>query len=330
LKNRGCFTALVTPFQANGAIDWEGLKKNVQYQISEGIKGLVPTGTTGESPTLSPLEHSNVISQVAGMAGDEIFVLAGTGSNCTEEMLQYGESAQTAGSNGLLMVDCYYNGPSSIELRDEYYTPAAEKFPHLEICPYVIPGRTGCALLPEDLKVLAEKYPHVSAVKEATGDLERMKETRRIMPEGFKIFSGDDDKTFTMMSDPDIRADGVISVMANVVPGALQRMCSSIFNGELKEAEEIKEALDPIFGLVNVKCGQNKFRNPVPVKTIMRGLGMPAGKCRRPLGRIVPEGVETVRSALEKVWQQNPWILKPVEEFYGVDIEERLKNPELW
>ncbi len=330
MKNRTCFTAMVTPFNAEGSIDWEGFKKNIKFQIQEEVKGLVPVGTTGESPTLSPQEHSDVISQVAGLAEEDIFVLAGAGSNSTEEMLHYGEAAKAAGCQGLLLVDCYYNGPSSLELREEYYKPAAEKFSDLAICSYVIPGRTGCALLPEDLKELAENYPNVEAVKEATGDLERMKETRKIMPEGFQIFSGDDDKTFDMMADENIRANGVISVMANVAPGAIQKMCDSIIRGDMKEAREIKETLDPLFGMVSVVCGRNKFRNPVPVKTIMRGLGMPAGNCRRPLGRMLPEGVDRVKRAITQIWQENPWVLKPIEEHYGVDISERLNTPDAW
>lgn len=330
MENRGCFTAMVTPFDNEGAIDWEGLKTNTLFQIKEGVDGLVPAGTTGESPTLSPLEHSNVIAQIASLTEEEIFVLAGTGSNSTDEMLQYGEAAQAAGSNGLLLVDCYYNGPSSLELREEYYAPAAEKFPDLIICPYVIPGRTGCALLPEDLKILAEKYPNFRAIKEATGDLERMRETRKLMPDWFQIISGDDDKTFEMMTDKDIRASGVISVMSNVVPGPVHTMCESILEGNAEKAREIREALNPLFALVTVVCGRNKFRNPVPVKTIMRGLGMPAGGCRQPLGRIVPEGVSAVRNTVKEVWQNNPWVLQPIEDFYGIDISKRLENDNNW
>lgn len=330
MKNIGCFTAMVTPFNDQGAIDWEGLNQNILFQIQEGIRGLVPAGTTGESPTLTPMEHSNVIARMASLGGEDIFIMAGTGSNSTREMLKYGEAAQAVGCNGLLLVDCYYNGPSSLELREEYYRPAAEKFPDLIICPYVIPGRTGCALLPEDLEILARRYPNVGAVKEATGDLERMRETRRIMPDWFHIISGDDDLTFEIMTDEQIRAAGVISVISNVAPGALKEMCDCILKGEINRAREIKGALEPLFGMVTVICGRHKFRNPVPIKTMMKGLGMPAGGCRQPLGRMVPEGVEKVRNAVRDVWENNPWILQPIEDFYGVDIAERLENEANW
>ncbi len=327
MKSIGCFTAMVTPFDETGDIDWAGLNKNILFQIQEGIRGLVPAGTTGESPTLTPMEHANVIAR---MAREDVFVMAGTGSNSTREMLKYGESARAVGCDGLLLVDCYYNGPSSLELREEYYRPAAEKFPDLLICPYVIPGRTGCALLPEDMEVLARRYPNVRAVKEATGDLERMRETRRIMPDRFHIISGDDDLTYKMMTDEQIRASGVISVISNIAPRAMKEMCDCILRGETDRAREIKEALEPLLSMVTVACGQHKFRNPVPVKTMMRGLGMPAGGCRQPLGRMLPEGVEKARNAIREVWEKNPEILQPIEHFYGVNVTERLENRANW
>ncbi|NLZ28102.1 MAG: 4-hydroxy-tetrahydrodipicolinate synthase, partial [Firmicutes bacterium] len=271
--------------------------------------------------------HGNVIAR---MAREDVFVMAGAGSNSTREMLKYGEAARAMGCDGLLLVDCYYNGPSSLELREEYYRPAAEKFTDLLICPYVIPGRTGCALLPEDMRVLAHRYPNVGAVKEATGDLERMRETRRIMPDRFHIISGDDDLTYKMMTDEQIGASGVISVISNVAPGAMKEMCDCILKGENDRARGIKEALEPLLSMVTVACGQHKFRNPVPVKTMMRGLGMPAGGCRQPLGRMLHEGVEKVRNAIREVWEKNPEILQPIEDFYGVNIAERLENKDSW
>ena len=330
MKKTNCLTAMVTPINADGSIDWEGLEKNILFQIKEGVRGLVPAGTTGESPTLSPLEHSNVIARMSYLSSDDTFVLAGTGSNSTREMLQYAEAAQAAGCDGLLLVDCYYNGPSSLELRENYYTPAAESFPDLSICPYIIPGRTGCALMPEDLRLLNEKFPNINSVKEATGDMERVKETAAIMPEDFAIYSGDDDKTYSMMTDNEINGAGVISVMSNIAPGAVQRMCNLIQSGKSDEAAVIRDSLTPVFRLVGVTCGWNRFKNPVPVKTMMRGLGMPAGKCRRPLGEMLPEGVAQVRAALQEIWDNNPWILQPIEEYYKVDVAARLADDNNW
>jgi len=340
---RGCMTAMDTPFNPDGSIDWLGLTKNTIFQIQQGVIGLVPVGTTGESPTLSPMSHVVVAGRVTQLAGGNCHVLVGAGSNSTEEMFQYGEAGLAFGCSGLLLVDCYYNKPSSLELRENYYKLAAERFPTLVICPYVIPGRTGCALCVEDLALLAHQYSNVRMVKEATGDFDRMRYTRRATPEWFYIFSGDDDKTLRMILDPDIRADGVISVMSNIAPAAVQKMCQKAFAGEIKEAQEIEKALAPLFQLVTVsgkrieeipRIGlvtiEDKFPNPDSVKTMMQGLGMPADIRRPPLGKMNQEAVPKVRSALREVWDNNPWVLKPIEDFYQVDITNRLANDEIW
>jgi len=340
---RGCLTALDTPFNLDGSIDWPGLTKNAAFQIQQGVSGLVPVGTTGESPTLPPVQHVIVVGRVAQLARGKCSVLAGAGSNSLEEMLQYGEAGLAFECLGLLLVDCYYNKPAPLELRENYYKLAAERFPKLVICPYVIPGRTGCALSVGDLALLAHRYPNVAMVKEATGDFDRMRLTRRITPEGFCIFSGDDDKTLRMILDPDIRADGVISVMSNIAPAAIQKMCQKAFAGEVKEAQQIEEALTPLFQLVTVSGKrteeipgfglvtiEDKFPNPDSIKTMMQGLGMPAGVRRPPLGKMTQEAVQKVRNALWTVWKENPWVLKPIEGFYQVNLSERLANDQIW
>lgn len=339
----GCLTAMVTPFNQDGSIDWEGMKKNIEFQISQGVKGVVPVGTTGESPTLTPEEHSLVFARTVDFVKKRVFVLAGSGSNSTKEALHYTEVAAKVGCDGALLVDCYYNGPSSLELMEEYYSPIAEKFPELAIVPYIIPGRTGCALSAEDLALLAWKYRNLSAVKEATGDLERMRKTRRLVPDDFKIFSGDDDITYTIMTDSEIRASGVISVISNIAPAFVQEMCARILSGYIKEAEEFKKALAPLFKVVTVKkerieeipnkgrfSTEDKFRNPLPIKTMMQGLGMPAGPCRQPLGKMTFQAVKEVREALKVVWEKNPEVLKPIEEFYKVSVSDRLADDEIW
>ncbi len=341
----GCLTAIVTPFKSDGSIDWQGLEKNIEFQIAQGVKGIIPVGTTGESPSLTPEEHKFVLARASEFVRGRIFVLAGAGSNSTQEALEYSEAAEKDGCNGILLVDCYYNGPSSLELREEYYRPIAERFKNLVIVPYIIPGRTGCALEPGDLAVLAWQYPNISAVKEARGDFEKMKETRRLVPENFKIISGDDDKTFQTMTDPEIKASGVISVISNIAPGIVQQMSQKILEGKTEEAKRIKEALDPLFKMVTVTGPEikrverlggrevvilDKFRNPVGIKIMMAGLGIPAGIPRRPLGKITKVAVEKVRNALKEVWEKNPWILRPIAEFYDVDIRERLANDRTW
>lgn len=339
----GAWTALVTPFKADGAIDWEEFERNVAFQIEQGITGLLPTGTTGESPTLGWEEHNEVIERTIELARGKVFVIAGTGSNSTAEALAATRHAAHVGADGALLVDCYYNGPSSLELRTEYHGHIAKQVPELLIVPYVIPGRTGCALSPEDLAVLAYECPNVKAVKEATGDLERMARTRQLCPEQFSIVSGDDNITYQMMTDPRIRASGVISVISNLTPGPIERMTRAVREGRLTEAKQLADALEPLFNIVTVSVEnsrwvpgvgevkvKDKFRNPLGIKALMGALGILKGGCRRPLGKMTTPGLRVLRTAITKVWQTNPDILQPTAKFYGIDLEARLRDDRNW
>ncbi len=330
----GCFTAIVTPFK-DDTVDYEGLEKLSEFQIKNGITGILAVGTTGESPVLSWDEHNRVIEMVAKKSKDKCICIAGAGSNNTKESLEGTKHAVTVGADAVLLVDPYYNGPSSLEIRREYIAPVAEAAPDIEIIPYVIPGRTGAQLLPEDLAILNQTYKNVNTVKEATANLENMRSTRKCCGPDFTIFSGDDGMTFEMMLDPQIKASGVISVTSNVAPGPITEMVRLLEQGEEKDAQKMLTALEPLFGLVTVKtmektpCGEVvcRARNPLGFKTLMSILGMPSGGCRQPLGKMTRNGLETVLSAARKVQADNPEILKPVAEFFNVDIEERLNNP---
>ncbi len=337
------WTAIVTPFLADGSIDWEGLEKNVEFQISQGVAGLVPAGTTGESPTLAWNEHVEVVDRVLKLCKGRCGVLAGAGSNSTKEAIHSTRQAVNSGAEAVLIVDCYYNGPSSQELRDEYYAIIAAEFPGVTIVPYIIPGRTGTSLSVEDLAILADRYPGIDTVKEATGDIERMAKTRALLGNEFSIMSGDDDMTYAMMADPRVKADGVISVDTNVVPGPIANMVSLAASGDLSGAEKLKDALAPLLGTVTVKVdnprtlpnGQtvmvnDRYRNPLAIKTLMQGLGMPCGACRRPLGKMTAAGVSVVRSAVKQVWANNPELLTPIGTFYNLDIEARIEDDAVW
>ncbi len=341
-KFQGTWTALVTPFKDNGNVDYEGLEKNIEFQINEGITGILPVGTTGESPTLSTDEHNEVIAKSKKIAGSRCDVLAGTGSNSTREALNHTGHALEAGIDKVLLVDCYYNGPSSLELRKEYYQKILDTYKEVKIVIYVIPGRTGTAILPVDIAILSENYDRVIAIKEATGDLERMKEERAFMPD-MSIMSGDDDKTFVMMTDSKIKASGVISVTSNLAPGAVTDMVKSLLNGDIKKGEELAKKLKPLFSIVTVKAKSerilkdgrkieviDRFRNPLAIKTAMMALGMPSGFPRPPLGKMTREGVTVVRNALTEVFENSPEILEPIAKFYNVDIEARIKDNSVW
>lgn len=338
----GAWTALVTPFRPDGAIDWGEFERLVEFQIGQGITGLLPCGTTGESPTLDWEEHNAVIDKVIDLGRDRCFVLAGTGSNSTAEALRASEHAVAAGADAVLLVDCYYNGPSSLELRREYHGAIAAACPEALIVPYVIPGRSGCALAPEDLALLAEDYPNVRSVKEATGDLDRMARTRQLCGDDFDLMSGDDNMTARMMSEANVRGDGVISVVSNAVPAAVEAMCRAFLGGRPDEGQRLAQALAPLFDIVTVKVEnrrvlrgreltvRDKFRNPLAIKTLMAGLGMIGGGCRRPLGRMTQAGVAVVRAAARTVWNANPEVLRPIEDAFEADIASRLDDDAVW
>ncbi|MBI4173372.1 MAG: 4-hydroxy-tetrahydrodipicolinate synthase [Candidatus Aenigmarchaeota archaeon] len=335
----GAYTALVTPF-AGGGLDAEAFVRNVQFQNENGIAGMVVCGTTGESPTLS-IQEKRRLFELLAERGTGIRI-AGTGGNNTAETASKTAAAQELGYEAALLVDCYYNGPSSMELRQEYYSAVAGRFPELQLIPYVIPGRSGCELAVEDLAILAGQHANITAVKEATGNLERMRRTRQLCGSGFAIFSGDDDKTLAMLADPAIRAAGVISVASNVVPKAVAQLCSLASTGDVEQARQLNEALSPLFSVITVKTVESvrvngsalqvaqKFRNPLPYKVLMNGLGIPAGPCRQPLGRMSKAGVAQVRQAARITWERNPELLEPLQEFYGVDIAERIASDAHW
>jgi 4-hydroxy-tetrahydrodipicolinate synthase len=333
----GCWTAMITPFNRKGEVDFEGLEKNIQFQIVNGAN-LVPTGTTGESPTLDWREHDRVITRTVKLAKGKAFVLAGTGSNSTSEAMRGSKHAVEVGAQGLLLVDCYYNGPSSLELRTQYYEVIAKAFRKAFIVPYIIPGRTGTKLEVEDLAILHRKYKNLRSVKEATADLQRMAKTRTLCGEDFDILSGDDDKTYEMMTLNDIRASGVVSVMSNIVPGPIYEMVKAIRNGDMERGNRLKDVLDPLFKVVTVNTIESyegfdvpaKFRNPLAIKTMMKGLGLPSGPCRPPLGKMTPKGVEVVRNALKEVHEKDKEVFRPLQEFYKVNVEERLSNDRYW
>ena len=339
---KGTWTALTTPFKQDGSVDYAGLEKNIEFQIAQGITGILPVGTTGESPTLSKDEHNTVVRKAKEFAGDRCGLLAGTGSNCTEEASGYCKNALESGIDKVLLVDCYYNGPSSLELRKEYYQSILDEYKDIKIAIYVIPGRTGTSISPADIAVLSGQYDRVIAIKEATGDISRMIEERDLMPD-MSIMSGDDDKTLEMMINNRIIASGVISVVTNIVPGAVKEMVDAVLSGNSDKGKAIADKLRPLFSIVTVKAKskrilpggaeisvEDRFRNPLAIKTAMNALGIPAGAPRKPLGKMTDAGIQIVRNVLKKVYKESFDILKPLEDFYDVNIGKRLEDDSVW
>ena len=333
----GCYTAIITPFR-DGTVDYEGLSRLVDFQIENDISGIVAVGTTGESPTLTWDEHNKVIEDIAKQTKKKCLCIAGTGSNNTKETLDGTHHAAGAGAEAVLLIDPYYNGPSSLEIRREYVAPIAKAFPEIEIIPYILPGRTGTQMLPEDLAMLHRDFNNVNTVKEATGSFENMRRTRECCGTDFSILSGDDPITFQMMTDPQIKAAGVVSVASNFVPKAVGELVRLLNDGNQAEAEKLKAALDPLFNIITVKTKEKtpygevecRARNPLATKVLMAILGMPSGGCRQPLGKMSKNGVETVLNAARTVHANYPDIFEPVVAFFNVDIDERLNTPSFW
>lgn len=330
----GCYTALITPMTSNRHVDYDGLHQLVDFQIKNGVKGIVAVGTTGESPTLNWDEHNHVIREIYEYSTEKVLTIAGTGSNSTQEAMEATLHAQHIGVKSVLLVDPYYNGPSSMEIRREYIEPIVKTFPEVQVIPYIIPGRTGTQLYPQDVAILHKQYPNVSCVKEATDDLKNMELTRQLCGADFGILSGDDDKTYTMMISPDIQASGVISVISNVAPSSVVDMVHYLLDGNEEAASVIAQALQPLFNIVTVKTQEEtqfgpvacKARNPLAYKTLMNVLGMPSGPCRQPLGKMTRAGLEVVLANARKVYETNPQILQPIADHFDVNLKDRLYN----
>jgi 4-hydroxy-tetrahydrodipicolinate synthase len=331
----GCFTAVITPFRLDGGIDADGLGQLVDFQLRNGASGVVVAGTTGEGPTLEHQEFMKTLSLVLSDTKSKALVIANTGTNSTKKAVEATTEAWELGAKAALLVDPYYNCPSSLEIRREYYEPIARAVSEMCLIPYVIPGRTGTQIAAEDLALLVKGYPNVRAVKEATGSLENAAAIRSLCGDAFSILSGDDDSTYGLMADSRVRANGTISVMSNIAPRAVSDMVSAALEGDMATAMTWASALKPIFELVTVRTEEPvlgrtltvKARNPLPVKTMAALLGMPAGRCRAPLGKLTRAGLERVLAGLRKLWSQNPEVLEPIEKEFGVSVADRLGSP---
>lgn len=264
----GCLVALVTPFR-DGEVDYDKLQELVDWHLEQGTDGLVPCGTTGESPTLSFEEHERVIAAVVERVGGRIPVIAGTGSNNTAEALRLTRFAKEAGADGALMITPYYNKPTQEGMYRHFRTVAEEV--DIPIVLYNVPGRTGVNLAPETVARLAE-LPNVVAVKEASGSLDQASEIASLCD--ITILSGDDSLTLPLMS---VGAKGVISVVANIVPRDVKALIESFWEGHVERARRLHLKLFPL-------CRAMFFEtNPIPVNTAMKMLGMTNGEMRLPL-----------------------------------------------
>jgi 4-hydroxy-tetrahydrodipicolinate synthase len=284
----GVITAIVTPFR-RGVVDEEALRNLVEDQLTNGVDGLVPVGTTGESPTLSFEEHLRVIEIVIAAVAKRVPVIAGTGSNSTQEAIELSLAARKLGADGQLQVTPYYNKPSQDGLY-RHFKAIADACP-LPMVLYNVPGRTGCDLLPETIARLAE-LPAVVAVKEATGSCTRASQVLARVPSRIAVLSGDDAAAFPLFA---LGAKGVISVVSNVAPALMSAMWDAAAAGQWDRARALH------FKLLPLSEGLFIESNPVPVKAAMAMMGRIADELRPPLYPMVGPNREKVRGYLSEV-----------------------------
>lgn len=258
---RGLYTALVTPFTSEGEIDYPSFDGLLEAQLAAGVDGLVPCGTTGESPTLSPEEHKGVIAHTTQKVGGRAKVLAGTGSNSTQEAIELSLHAREVGADACLLVSPYYNKPTQEGLYQHFKAIAeAVAFPCLL---YNVPGRTSSRIETETIRRLAD-IEHILGVKDAVGNIDFTSQTLASLPAGFVSVTGNDSQIYPSML---LGGQGAISVLSNVVPELVRELVDSCFKGELEKARALHFKLWPLANSLILET------NPIPVKAAMYLLG---------------------------------------------------------
>ena len=285
----GTYTAIVTPFK-DGKVDEPALERLIQIQVRSGVDGIVPVGTTGESPTVDYDEHINIIALSVKSAAGRIKVLAGTGGNSTSEAIQLTQRAQKAGADGSLQVAPYYNKPSQEGLFQHFREVARNT--RLPIVLYSIPGRCGIEIGVETVKRLAQQCKNIIGIKEAGGNADRVSQLRAALGSRFEIMSGDDSLTLPFMA---VGAQGVISVASNVIPRQIAQMVKAYAAGKLGAALKLHQQYYPLFKDLFIET------NPVPVKAALAMLGQIDEEYRLPLVPMSAKNREVLRATMKAV-----------------------------
>ncbi len=280
-KYAGTWTALITPFRADGSVDEAALRRLVQRQIEAGVTGVVPVGTTGESPTTSAAEDARIFEIVVEEAAGRVMVMAGTGSNCTREAIEHTRAAKAAGADCCLVVSPYYNKPTQEGLRRHFLAVAEVGLP---VIVYNIKGRTGVNIETETLMELA-KHEMIVGVKEASGDLAQMQAVIDQRPADFTVLCGDDGLTLELIK---MGGDGVVSVASNIVPDKVAEMVRLGLAGDFLEAEKIHAYLAKLFDDLFVET------NPIPVKYLAARMGLCDEVWRLPMCEPSAKGKEVL------------------------------------
>lgn len=264
-------TAMVTPFHEDGSVNYEGAAELARHLVANGSDGLVVAGSTGEAATMTAEEKLKLFEVVLEAVGDRASVIAGTGSNDTMASVKFTQAAEKVGVHGALVVGPYYNKPTQEGFYQHFKTIAEAT--SLPIMLYNVPGRTASNIAPETVARLAE-IPNIVAIKEASGNVEQATEIIRVTPADFKVYSGDDALTLPLLA---VGGEGIVSVAGHVVGNQIQAMIQAFLAGDIKKAQEINLAILPVFKAMFI------VTNPIPVKTSVGLLGLPAGPLRLPL-----------------------------------------------
>jgi 4-hydroxy-tetrahydrodipicolinate synthase len=284
----GTYTAIVTPFK-NGGLDEAALERLIKLQIKGGVDGIVPVGTTGESPTVDYAEHIHIIALSVKFAAGKVKVLAGTGGNATSEAIYLTQEAEKAGADGSLQVAPYYNKPTQEGLFQHF--KAIAKATKLPIVLYSIPGRCGIEIGVETVKRLAREFKNIVGIKEAGGSCDRVSQLRAAVGPKFTILSGDDSLTLPFMS---VGAHGVISVASNVIPREVSQMVKLFASGKSAAALKLHERYYPLFKDLFIET------NPTPVKAALAMMKVIEEESRLPLVPMDPKNWELLRTTLKR------------------------------
>lgn len=285
---KGVFTALVTPFKDN-EIDYQALEKIIESQISGGIDGIVPMGTTGESPTVSFDEHKEFIKKVVEIVNKRAIVIPGTGANSTEEAIYLTKAAESYGVDGVMIVNPYYNKPTQKGLIAHF--EAVAKSVSLPLIIYNIPSRTGVNFLPESILELTKKTGNIKAVKEASGDITQMMRLYELCGDSLAVLSGDDNMLLPVLA---IGGEGVISVISNFLPADVKKITSLFAEGNLIEARDAFYKILPLMRCMFLET------NPIPVKAAMEILGYCSSRVRLPLTPLSDDNKSVLKKNLSE------------------------------
>ena len=286
---RGTYTALVTPFKKD-EVDGEAFERLIETQIAAGVSGIVPVGTTGESPTLSCGERHHVIELAVQTARRRCQVIAGTGSNSTRDAIAHTKEAEEFGVDGALLVAPYYNKPSQEGLFRHF--AAIAEATSLKLILYNIPGRCAVDISADTVVRLAENFPNIVAIKEASGSVDRVSELVGRVPRGFTVLSGDDSLTLPFLS---VGAVGVVSVASNLFPVEVGQLVRLFLEGKAEEARQLHQKFFAFFRDIFIEP------NPVPAKTILAWRGVMSAECRLPLVGMSEANAARLRKTLEEL-----------------------------